>query len=126
VTTYQAYQLLNSKQHSVHTVWAKMIASINMMSLASAERFLSRWPTPGDFFEDLEKVEAEDEEAKFKLAEEETLNPNRNNRKKAVDPKVGECWIMRQTVDAFDADTIRKIGQSLSTHCWKLFTAEKY
>lgn len=79
------------------------------------------------FFEQLEDTISKDREAQFKLAEEEALDPHANKRKKKDDPKIGECWIMRETsTQADNGEIIRPLGQALSTHCWKLFTADKY
>lgn len=62
-----------------------------------------------------------------KMAEEEALVPHAKKRPKKDDPKIGDCWIMRDTAEqAGNGETIRPIGQALSTHCWKLFTADKY
>lgn len=122
-----SFATLNRKQHSVHTGWAKMVASINQMSLASTERFLQRWPTPALFFEELEGIIEEDEEKKMQLAEEEALDPHAKKRKKRDDPKIGESWITRETSSfTNDGELVRIIGQALSTNCWKLFTLGKY
>ena len=127
VYSMASFAALNCKQHSVHTGWAKTVASINQMSLTSTERFLKRWPAPAIFFEELDKTIENDKKAQLKLEEEEALDPYANKRKKKDDPKVGECWIMRETsTQVDDGDPLRPIGQALSTQCWKLFTAEKY
>lgn len=127
VYSMASFAALNCKQHSVHTGWAKTVASINQMSLASTERFLSRWPTPAVLFEQLDETIELDRGAQLKLAEEEALDPYSKKRKKKDDPKIGECWIMRETsTQADNGEIIRPIGQALSTNCWKLFTADKY
>lgn len=97
------------------------------MSLANTERFLSKWPTPAAFFAELEKIKLEDATLNARAAEEEALDPFALKRKKREEPKLGECWIMRQTSSQDEnGETVRAIGQALSTHCWKLFTSEKY
>lgn len=125
--TLQSYQILNCKQHSLHTGWAKMVASINQMSLASTERFLRKWPTPALFFEQLEQTMQKDYEVRMQREEEEALDSHVKKRPKKDDPRIGECWIMRETTELADnGEPIRPIGQALSTNCWKLFTADKY
>lgn len=104
-----------------------MVASINQMSLASTERFLRKWPTPALFFEQLDETVQKDHEARMQREEEEALDPYAKKRAKKDDSKIGDCWIMRETAEqAGNGETIRPIGQALSTNCWKLFTADNY
>ena len=83
--------------------------------------------TPHDFFQQLEATIMKDKETQLKMAEEEALDPFAKKRKKKDDPKIGECWIMREMAElAEEGESIRAIGQALSTHCWKLFASDKY
>lgn len=116
---------MNTKVHSIGTNWNKMVASINGMSLERAIRLVERFPTPASLFGEMEEQMQVVEALRAVANTEEQVAAKKRKKKAAEDD--GDCWIMRQTAreDPEGLD-VRRIGQALSTHCWKLFTAETY
>lgn len=91
-------------------------ASIDQMSMEKTIRVLERFPTPAQFFTELEEAAKEDKRVAAK-----------GQALKKKEGTFGDCWIMRQTaIEDENHAVVRPIGQALSTHCWKLFAAEKY
>lgn len=116
---------MNTKIHSIGTNWNKMVASINGMSLERAIRLVERFPTPASLFGEMEGQMQVVEALRALANAEQQVAANKRKKKSADDD--GDCWIMRQTAqEDSEGLAVRPIGQALSTHCWKLFTAETY
>lgn len=93
--TYTTFQSINSKQHSLQTQWASMVHSVNGMSAEKTGAFVARFPTPNEFYTEIDALRVEEE---GEGSEEESVKES-SKAKKRKRKNRGEVFVQEQAGD---------------------------